>query len=383
MYLDIVVYSGFRPSYDTGKFPQFSFGLRCGKCFPFLGVPPLLGRAISKEDGDPDAPPVFVMNYRLWKREFGGDPKILNTTFTLNGKPTALVGIMPPHFNALDANFWQPMSATQASGALIARLKPGVSVQTAEVDLNLIAHSQHKADPRGIFPEEKIAIVPVTLLDSLIGDFRKTLDALLAAVLLLLLIACTNVANLLLARATVRQKEIAVRATLGTTRGRLIQQLLAESFVLAIAACGAGCLLAYFGLRVVVALIPPGTLPVETVIRIDSPVLMLSLGVTILTTILCGLAPRHSRLYVASCNHASRGLAKFDSVSNLRQVKVRGALVASQIALSIVLLTGAGLLMRSFFVLTRVDLGFAPQNLVYFQLNLPPSYFLRGVTPLQ
>ncbi len=374
---DVIVYHGLRPSYDNGHFIRnFSFGmLVTTNAFDYLGVPPLLGRTISQEDGSPNASPVFVMNYRLWRREFGGDPKILNTSFILNGKPTTLVGIMPLQFNAFGTNFWQAFSSDQVSGALMGRLKPGVSVQTARADLDAIAHRQHKANPGGIFPEEKFAIIPETLLDSLIGDFREILYALLGAVLLLLLIACGNVANLFLARATARQSEIAVRATLGATRGRLIRQLLVESLVLAVAASGAGCVLAYFGLKVVVTLIPAGTLPEETAIRMDVPVLFLSLGVTILTTILCGLAPA---LHVLQGELQPR-LAGSGKVTggSFGHGKLRAALVISEVALSIVLLTGAGLLMRSFFVLTHVDLGFDPQNVVYFQLNLPPSYFFK------
>lgn len=371
---DVIVYHGFRPAYDNGHFIRnFPFGmLVTTNAFDYLGVPPLLGRTISQEDGSPNAPPVFVMNYRLWQKEFGGDPKILNTSFTLNGKPTTLVGIMPVHFNAFGTNFWQPFRPDQVSGSLMGRLKRGVSVQTAAADLDAIAHRMHKTNPGGIFPEDKFSILPETLLDSLIGNFKKALYALLGAVLLLLLIACSNVANLFLARATARQREIAVRATLGATRGRLIRQLLVESFVLALAASGAGCVLAYFGLKVVGALIPTGTLPEETLIRMDMPVVLLSLGLTILTTILCGLAPA---LHVLQGELQPRLAGSGKSTSG--HGKLRAALVVSEVALSIVLLAGAGLLMRSFFVLTRVDLGFDPNNVVYFQLNLPPSYFFK------
>jgi len=239
-------------------------------------------------------------------------------------------------------------------------------VQAAGADLDAIAHRLQKANPSGIFPEN-FAIVPETLLDSLIGGFKKTLYALLAAVLLLLLIACSNVANLLLARATAREKEIAMRTTLGATRGRLIRQLLVESFVLAAAACAIGCLLAYFGLRVVVSLIPAGTLPEETVIRMNAPVLFLALGVTILTTFVCGLAPA---LHVVRGNLQPRltGSTK-GTGGSFRHGKLRASLVVSEVALSMLLLIGAGLLMRSFLVLTRVDLGFNPKNVFYFRLD--------------
>ncbi len=274
---DIIAHEGVRLSYDSGGFIRyFPMGARVtANAFDYLGVRPLLGRMISQEDDNPGVPPVFVMNYRFWQSEFGGDPKILGTNFILDGKSTTLVGIMPLHFDAFGASFWLPAVRDQGSGYPIGRLKPGVSVQAAGADLDAIAHRLQKANPDGIFPA-KFTIVSQTLLDSLIGDFKKTLYALLAAVLLLFLIACSNVANLLLARATAREREIVMRATLGATRSRLIQQLLVESFMLASAASGAGCVLAYFGLKVVTALIPAGTLPEETAIRMNAPVLLLA-----------------------------------------------------------------------------------------------------------
>ncbi len=372
---DLIAYDSMRPTYDDGKSIRFfSFGaVVTPNTFDYLGVPPLLGRAILQEDGSIGAPPVFVMNYRLWQREFGGDPKILGTVFVLNGKPTTLVGIMPPQFNAFGANFWLPATANHDGRLqLMGRLKPGVRIRTAAADLDAIAHRMHKPNPAGVFPEEKFAIAPQTLLDSLIGDFRKTLYVLLAAVLLLLLIACSNVANLLLSRATAREREVAVRATLGATRARLIRQLLVESFLLVAAATGAGCALAYYGVKAVVALIPAGTLPEETVIRISAPVLFLSLGLTILTTIMCGLAPA---LHVVRGDLQPRlTFSGKGAGERFRHSRLRGGLVVSEVALSIVLLIGAGLLMRSFLILTRVDLGFDPKNVLYFVLNLPPSY---------
>jgi predicted permease len=372
---ETIGYNGIRLQYDDGRSVRYwpRGETVTTNTFDFLGIPPLLGRTFSQQDGRPDAPPVFVMNYHFWQSEFAGDPKLLNTIFILNGTPTTLVGIMPQRFNAFKANFWMPMRDEGNIPSLMGRLKPGVSVQAAGADLDAIAHRYQKANPGGPFPlPEKFAIVPQTLLDSLIGGFKKTLYSLLAAVLLLLLIACSNVANLLLARATVREREIAMRSTLGASRARLIQQLLAESFVLAGTSSIAGCSLAYFGLKVVVALIPAGTLPEETVIRMNAPVLLLALGITLLTTILCGLAPA---LHIMrgdlqpQLTSGSKGIG-----TTRRHGKLRAALVIGEVALSIVLMIGAGLLMRSFLILTRVDLGFDPKNVLYFRLSLPKAY---------
>jgi putative ABC transport system permease protein len=280
---------------------------------------------------------------------------------------------MPPRFNAFNAHFWMPLPDGDPGAHVMGRLRPGVGVRTAAADLDAIAHCSQQTNPSIAFPlPEQFVIVAQTLLDSLVGNFKKTLYALLAAVFLLLLIACSNVANLLLARATTREKELAMRSTLGATRARLIQQLLAESFVLALAGSLAGCALAYFGLKVVIALIPAQALPVEISIRMNAPVLLLAVGVTLLTTVLCGLAPA---LHIISTDLQPRLAGSSGASSaNLRHSKLRSGLVVSEVALSILLLIGAGLLMRSFLVLTRADLGFDPKNVLFFRLSLPKAY---------
>jgi len=346
--------------------------------FDFLGVPPLLGRVFSPDDGKPGAPLVFMMNYGLWQTQFGGDSRILGTTFFLNGRPRTLVGIMPKRFNGYDAGVWLPLSLRPgADGTMfhvkdppiiwaLARLKKGVSLQAAAADLDAVVHRLSQANPGELYPQ-RFKLVARTLLDFKVGDFKKTLYTLLAAVFMLLLIACINVGNLLLARATIREREIAVRASLGASRGRLIRQLLVESFVLAAAACVAGCLFAYFGLKGLVAIIPPGPIPEETVIGLNPVVLLFALAIAALTTLICGLAPA---LHVVRGNLqlSMTGSGKGTAGGGFRHGELRSGLVIAEVALSIVLLTGAGLLMRSFFVLTHADLGFSPAHVLYAEV---------------
>jgi putative ABC transport system permease protein len=345
--------------------------------FEFFGVPPLLGRGITEEDGKPGAPPVFVMNYRLWQERFGGDPKILNTVFILNDQPRTLVGIMPPRFQAYGTRLWVPITMDSGSTGnpqgfppsslwAVGRLKPGVDLQTAAADLNVLGQQLSKTY-RKYYPPAFVVLVR-TLNDFVMGNFKGMLYTLLAAVLLLLLIACSNVAHLLLARASARDREIAVRASIGASPGRLVRQLMAESFVLAAAGLIGGCALAYLGLKAVVATIPQGPLPAEAVVGLNPVVLSLSLGITFLVTFLCGLAP---------ALHAVRGELPSRLASGGRGVdgarrhgKFRAGLVVGEIAISLVLLTGAGLMMRSFLALLNVDLGFNPERVLFAEIDL-------------
>jgi len=364
--------------YSDGKGTRrFLGGYTTTNGFDFLAVPPILGRVFSSDDGKPGAPLVFMMNYRLWQTEFNGDPQILGKTFLLNGKPRTLVGIMPQRFNGYGSSLWFPLGLYPGADGTsfltrdpdviwaLARLKKGVSLQAAATDLDAIMHRLAQANPGELYPS-RFKVVTRTLLDFVVGDFKSTLYALLAAVLLLLLIACSNVGNLLLARATVREREIALRASLGASRGRLIRQLLVESFALAIAACVAGCLFAYFGLKGLVAIIPRGPIPEETVIGLNPVVLLLALAIAVLTTLICGLAPAlHAvRGNLPLCmNNGRKGAG-----GSGRHGKLRAGLVIAEVALSIVLLTAAGLLMRSFFTLTHVDLGFNPERMLYVRI---------------
>jgi putative ABC transport system permease protein len=255
--------------------------------FEFLGMPPLVGRAMQPADYEPGAPSVFVMRYKTWVTKFSADPKILNTTFVLNDTPRTLIGVMPPRFGFGDSDVWIPAKperavVTEQHGFpqfwfLMGHLKPGVSEKQAQVDLDLVLHQLAGKYPKD-YPKHFVVQIQ-SLTDLVVGQFRTTLYIMLAAVGLLLLIACGNVANLLLARATGREKEFAIRAVLGAGRVRLIRQLLVESLILALGGAALGTLIAWGGLKSLVALIPADIIPAEAVIRLNTPVLIFTLCV--------------------------------------------------------------------------------------------------------
>jgi len=366
--------------------------------FDFYGVPPLLGRGIVPEDGKPGALPVFVISYTTWKGTFNADPNILGKSYTVDGEPRVLVGVMPPRFQAYGSlqQIWLPItwirgapsSDSDPTVALLARLKPGVTMGAASADLDTLVKLLAALHPDN-FPKHFSARAE-SATDYLVGpqgggpvffsDIKHLLYDLLAAVLLLLLIACSNVANLLLARATVREKEIAVRSALGATRGRLVRQLLVESLMLAIAACLLGCVFASFGMKFVGAITPQaageaslgGRIGGEIVLGLDVPVLFFAMGITLFTALICGLAPA-LRVVRSDLQPHLTGRGK-SANGGFRHGNFRAALVIGEVALSIVLLTGAGLMIRSLYLLTHADLGFNPKNILLVGFIPPPTH---------
>jgi len=347
--------------------------------FEFYGVSPLIGRGIAPEDGEAGVPPVFVMNYKLWKAEFNGDPAILGKRFKVNGTARTLVGIMPQRFQAYSVRVWLPLAlrpgaegttflgSLPASVFAIGRLKNGTTLKAARADIDVIARRLTKVHPKD-FPE-RFTVSVQKVVEASMGQFRLMLYVLLGAVVMLLLIACSNVANLLLSRATIRERELAVRAAIGASQGRLIRQLLVESLVLALAACLAGCAFTYVGLKGIMSTIPQDRLPGETIVRLDPVVLSFALAISVLTTLIFGLAPALQavrRKFRDSLMSTSQGVN-----GGRRHGRFRAALVIAEVALSVALLVGAGLMARSFFALSHVGLGFNPTNILYARLGFP------------
>ena len=344
--------------------------------FEFMGIAPLLGRTVTPDDARPDAQPVAVLRHRAWVGYFNADPAIVGRTVVLNGEPRTVIGVMPPRFTWHGADLWLPApldrSASDAAKTFRnfqARLKSGLSLQEAEAQLNVIAArraQQHPADYPSEFQVRVVNVIAYT-----VGAFSGVLYTTMAAVGLLMLIACCNVANMLLAKATTREREMTVRAALGAGRGRIIRQLLVESLLLALAGALGGAFLAYIGLDTLVALLPQNPLPGEVDISLNGPVLVLSLGTAVLCAVLFGIAPAlysARRDLVDGLKSAGKGVAGGRS-------GLRHAFVSAEIALSLVLLLGAGVLMRSFVSLVRVDLGFNPRHVLIAPVVFPPGQY--------
>jgi predicted permease len=352
--------------------------------FPLLGVKPELGRAFTAEEDEPGKPPTAILSYGLWQRRFGG-ADVLGQAITLNGRDYTIVGIMPRDFSLgyevmptvgsisqADILLPLPMSAEDRSEQgdenynVLARLKEGATIAQAQAELDLAVaglEQQHADD----YPASRgfhMSIRP--LLEQVVGDVRPALLILLGAVGFVLLIACANVANLLLARAAVREKEIAIRTALGASRRRIVRQLLTESILLASVGGGLGLLIAVWsldGLR----WLNPGNIPRLRDIGMDGRVLTFTFAVTLLTGVLFGLAPalRSTRVSLSeTLKEGGRSLVGSGSH------RLRNLLVVAEMALSLILLIGAGLLVRSFMRVQQVEPGFAPQNLLSLLLSL-------------
>lgn len=365
---------------------QFAAGLVTPNTFRFLGVPPQLGRGIVDSDVETGAPAVFVMSHKMWVAQYSMDPAVVGRLFVLNGVPTTCVGVMPPRFTKQGADLWKPMKLDRADPAqqrryvvFQAKLKRGVTLERATAEMDIVARRIAKLYPDNYPPRFTVHVV--SWVDGLVRQFRTTLYTLFAAVAVLLLIACTNVANMLLARAAAREKEMAIRTALGAGRWLLVRQLLIESLMLALGGALIGCALAYAGVVGVKALMPQGLFPTEADIRLNIPVLAFSLGVAVFTAILFGLVPALQTVkknMAEPLKDSGRGV-----VGGFRRGKLRSALVICEVALSLVLLAGAGLLIRNFVKLQTVDLGLDPNNILVARLPLPREQYKTAASKQQ
>jgi putative ABC transport system permease protein len=347
--------------------------------FDVLGVPPLLGRGFNQEEARDHEGRVVVLTYPLWQRAFGGDRKILGQQIMLSARSYTVVGVMPPewkfpvedeHIDYVVPLQYLVTSALTNRGAhflgVVGRLKPGVQIQQAEAELSAIAGRLSKQYPDTNTNFTSMAVV--TLHSDVVGDVRPALIILLGAVALVLLIACANVANLLLARAASRSREIAIRTALGASRLRVVRQLLCESLLLALLGGTAGLLLAWWGVDFLGAAGAQG-LPHIAQINVNLTVCAFTFALAIGSTVLFGLVPA-LQVSRANVNESLQQGAK-GSTGGLHTNRLRAFLVVSQVSLSLLLLAGAGLLIKSFFNLRATNPGFDPVQLMTMQLTLP------------
>jgi predicted permease len=344
--------------------------------FDVFRTAPALGRTFSRAEERVDVRNI-VISYDLWRRHFDGDPGCLGQSLILDGKPHTVVGVMPEGFRDFlsgDVDLWIPQNLELTGSnnrgnhflTVVGRLKPGISLQEARAELDVVAHRLSEQ-----FRKTELFAALVPLHEDLVGRARQMLYVLFAAVGLVLLIACVNVANLLMARAAAREKEMAIRSALGSNRSSLIRQLFVESGTLAVFGGLAGVVLAWWGVHALTALQPEG-LPKTGEIAFDTGILAFNAAVTLLTAFLFGLIPawRSSKASAMALREAGRG-----SDTGYGHQRARRLLVASQVTLAVTLLIGAGLLSKSFYRLLHVELGFVPENVSTFVVHLPDSRY--------
>ena len=362
-------------------------GLVTEGLMPALGVQPVAGRIFTREDTLPGAEDVAILSYELWQRAFGGSQAALNRVVDVSGTPTRIVGIMPRGYDVHDqrVEMWLPLTIDPASPGnrgghflyLIGRLKQGVTEGQARAELETITERWRREFPNNHAPtgtqpgNHRLNIG--SLKEDIVGNVATALWVLQGAVGFVLLIACANLANLLLARAETRQREFAVRVALGAGVGRMLRQFVTEGVILALIASAAGVGLAYAGLNAILATSGQG-IPLASHIAIDGRVLAFTLAIAVITGFIFGLAP----LLMArglNLNHTLKEAGTRGSSGGAARRRVRNMLVVAEVALAVVLVIGAGLLIRSFSNLMKVDAGFDRSRMVTFGLVLPPTRY--------
>ncbi|HEX8186873.1 MAG TPA: ABC transporter permease, partial [Pyrinomonadaceae bacterium] len=371
----------------AGEPEEVAVQLATPDLFKVLGVEPILGRVLVEEDLRSDSASV-VLSHSFWKRRFGADPNIIGKPVTLNGLPFNVVGVMPPSFQwhikqrsgtGKPAEVWMGLAMPQPGGqganergrflSVVARLKRGVTFEQAEAELKTI----HKRLEQDSTYNKNYTAEVIPLREQFVGNIRPALWVLLGAVGLVLLIACANVANLLLSRVAAREKEIALRTALGARRTRVIRQLLTESLLLSLLGSVLGLLVAWWGIGALVAISPRDLVSLQNV-GINTTVLAWTLGVTLLTSILFGIAPALEATRL-NLNDALKEGGKGADAQGSRSRRLRGFLVVGEVALALMLLAGAGLLVKSFAQLRKIDTGFETENVLTMVLRLPSSKY--------
>ena len=347
--------------------------------FSTLGINAAIGRVYAESDDQPDAPAVVLLGHAFWRDRFSSDATIINQVITLNGKPHEVIGVMPGDFEfPKRVDIWLPVETLRSESGFmnrsnhpglrgVARLKAGVTIEQASAELQAIS-----ARLANQYPDENknISARVDTLFDSVVGDDRDAFWILLGAVTLLLIIACVNVANLLLARATVRQKEFAIRSAIGASRGRIIGQLLSESVLLSLLGGLVGVSFAFMSVEAIRTL-GQTILPRASEIHVDLTVLAFASLVTLSTGVVFGLMPARQ----ATGAEIEKALKDSTRSSTRSRAGIRQWLVSGQVALTLVLLVGAGLLLRTFHQLVIVDPGFRDKHLLSFEMNLPQEKY--------
>jgi len=365
--------------------PELVVGVRVSaNLFRLLGVTPALGRGFLPEEEQTGQERVVVLSHALWQRRFGSDPRVVGQKLVIDGQPFLMIGVMPRdfYFRRKGRDLWMPLAIDRGALAprddrwmeVYARLQPGVTLERARADLAGVATQFQQDHPEAYPPKSGYGITLVPYREEVVGAIRPALLVLGAAVGLVLLIACANVANLLLARATTRDREVALRAALGAGRSGLIRQLLTESVLLAGVGGALGLLLAWWAVKVVVK-IDPGRVPRLDEVSIDGRVLAFTLLISVLTGVIFGLVPALQAARADFANALKEGSK--GSAGAARQL-ARRMLVVFEVAVALVVLVGAGLMIQSYRQLQRVEPGFKTENLLTLELFLPASKYPEG-----
>ncbi len=360
-----------------GELPQAVSAVNyTGNGFEFLGAPPLLGRTFTAQEAPEGSapPPVAVISYLFWKRHFGNAPDVIGKSLALDHRTYTVIGVMGPRFTWGDADVYLPLpvpSTAEKRFGILVRVRKGMPLGAATGEMDGYVRQFNHAHP-GVLPPGDFVVKVETLNDTLLGQFKGTLFLLFAAVALLLLIGCGNVSILMLARGTARQQELAMRAALGASRLRIVRQLLTEAVLLSVTGGVLGMAIAYLAIHMIVGLLPEYSIPHEVVIRLNIPVLLFSTAVSVATGIAAGLSPALQ----FSGLHLNTVLQAGDTrTTTSRGARVRSVLIAAQVALTVLLLAGAGAAMRTFLEAHNAKLGIDSHNTLWIQLSLPEGAY--------